>query len=132
MRFLGGTVSIETVENSTGIPNNHNSIYRRIELADNEQLVTGTKTAYGGRSHLSSARVFDLDLPVDGNLAILNETIGLTLLLEENLFKGTGVAANTINGYNVGDNILKIVVAGARQLQMDVVGNSGGDGIVVD
>ena len=38
--ILTGEVDIETVENSTGIPNNHNSIYRRFELSDNEQLTT--------------------------------------------------------------------------------------------
>ena len=131
VEISSGTVSIETVANSNGIPNNHNSIYRRFELSDNEQLVGGTKTAYSGRSSKFS-RVLDLDNPVQGNLAVLNETIGLTLLLKENLLKGTGAEATTILGYNVGDNIFRLDVAGARQLQMDVVGNSGGDGIVVE
>ena len=123
-----GTVSIETVPNSTGIPNNHNSIYRRIELADNEQLVTGTKTSYSGRASKFS-RVFDLDNPVQGNLAILNPNIGLTLLVRDDLFKGTGAEASTIIGYNVGDNECEIDVAGTRTLQMDVEGNAGGAGI---
>ena len=131
VEISSGTVSIETVANSTGIPNNHNSVYRRIELSDNEQLVSGTKTSYGGRSS-KFARVLDLDNPVQGNLAVLNETIGLTLLLKENLLKGTGAEATTILGYNVGDNIFKLDVVGLRQLQMDVVGNSGGGGIVVE
>ena len=125
-----GTVSFITTGNPTGLPNNHNTIYRRIELADNEQLVTGTKTSYGGRSSKFS-RVFDLDNPVQGNLAVLNETIGMTLGLRNDTLKGTGAEAQTINGYNVGDNICEIDVVGARQLQMDVVGNSGGAGIRV-
>ena len=123
-----GTVSIETVPNSTGIPNNHNSIYRRIELADNEQLVTGTKTSYSGRASKFS-RVFDLDNPVQGNLAVLNPSIGLTLLVRDDLFKGTGAVASTITGYNVGDNECEIDVAGTRTLQMDIEGNAGGGGI---
>ena len=125
-----GTVSFITTGNPTGLPNNHNTIYRRIELADNEQLVTGTKTSYGGRSSKFS-RVFDLDNPVQGNLAVLNETIGMTLGLRNDTLKGTGAEAQTINGYNVGDNICEIDVVGARQLQMDIVGNSGGAGIRV-
>ena len=125
-----GTVSFITTGSTTGLPNNHNTVYRRIELADNEQLVTGTKTPYGGRSSKFS-RVFDLDNPVQGNLAVLNETIGMTFGLRDNIFKGTGAEATTILGYNVGDNVFELDVAGARTLQMDVVGNSGGDGIVV-
>ena len=125
-----GTVSFITTGNPTGLPNNHNTIYRRIELADNEQLVTGTKTAYSNRSSKFS-RVFDLDNPVQGNLAVLNETIGMTLGLRNDTLKGTGAEATTITGYNVGDNICEIDVVGARQLQMDVVGNSGGAGIRV-
>ena len=125
-----GTVSLITTGSTTGLPNNHNTIYRRIELADNEQLVTGTKTSYGGRSSKFS-RVFDLDNPVQGNLAVLNETIGMTLGLRNDTLKGTGAEATTINGYNVGDNIFELDVVGARQLQMDVVGNSGGAGISV-
>ena len=125
-----GTVSFITTSSSTGLPNNHNTIYRRMELADNEQLVTGTKTAYGGRASKFS-RVFDLDNPVQGNLAVLNETIGMTFGLRNDTLKGTGAEATTILGYNVGDNVFELDVVGARQLQMDVVGNSGGDGIVV-
>ena len=125
-----GTVSLTTTGSTTGLPNNHNTIYRRMELADNEQLVTGTKTAYGGRASKFS-RVFDLDNPVQGNLAVLNETIGITLGLRDDTLKGTGAEATTINGYNVGDNIFELDVVGARQLQMDVVGNSGGAGISV-
>ena len=125
-----GTVSLITTGSTTGLPNNHNTIYRRIELADNEQLVTGTKTSYGGRASKFS-RVFDLDNPVVDGLAVLNETIGITLGLRDNTFKGTGAEAQIINGYNVGDNIFELDVAGSRTLQMDVVGNSGGDGIVV-
>ena len=125
-----GTVSLTTTGSTTGLPNNHNTIYRRMELADNEQLVTGTKTAYGGRASKFS-RVFDLDNPVQGNLAVLNETIGMTLGLRDDTLKGTGAEATTINGYNVGDNIFELDVVGARQLQMDVVGNSGGAGISV-
>ena len=125
-----GTVSFTTTGSTTGLPNNHNTIYRRIELADNEQLVTGTKTSYGGRSSKFS-RIFDLDNPVQGNLAVLNETIGMTLGLRNDTLKGTGAEATTITGYNVGDNIFELDVVGARQLQMDVVGNSGGDGISV-
>ena len=45
----GGTLNIETVANGT-----HNDIYRRVELADNEQLITGTKTSYSVVEHLSS------------------------------------------------------------------------------
>ena len=123
-----GTVSLETVPDSTGIPHDHNSIYRRIELADNEQLITDTKTPYGGRSSKFS-RILDLDTPVDGNLMILNETIGIVISLQNDLFKGTGAEATTINGYNVGDNICEISVAGTRVLQTDIVGNAGGDGI---
>ena len=126
----GGTVSLITTSSNTGLPNNHNTIYRRIELADNEQLVTGTKASYSGRASKFS-RVFDLDNPVQGNLAVLNETIGMTFGLRDNTFKGTGTEAQTINGYNVGDNIFTLDVAGLRTLQMDVVGNAGGDGIVV-
>ena len=127
-----GTVSIEMVPNSNGIPNNHNSIYRRIELADNEQLITGTKTAYGNRSS-KFARVFDLDNPVVGNLAVLNENIGITIELEQgSLLKGTGSEAQTINGYNIGNNICELDVIGTHSLQMDVVGNAGGDGIVIN
>ena len=125
-----GTVSLTTTGSTTGLPNNHNTIYRRMELADNEQLVTGTKTSYGGRASKFS-RVFDLDNPVQGNLAVLNETIGMTLGLRDDTLKGTGAEATTINGYNVGDNIFELDVVGARQLQMDVVGNSGGAGISV-
>ena len=125
-----GTVSLTTTGSTTGLPNNHNTIYRRMELADNEQLVTGTKTAYGGRASKFS-RVFDLDNPVQGNLAVLNETIGMTLGLRDDTLKGTGAEATTINGYNVGDNIFELDVVGARQLQMDVVGNPGGAGISV-
>ena len=121
-----GTVSIETVANSNGIPNNHNSIYRRIELADNEQLITGTKTAYGGRSS-KFARVFDLDNPIQDNLAVLNPSTGLTLLIRNSLFKGTG--ASTINGYNVGDNLCEIDVVGTESLEIDIEGNAGGTGI---
>ena len=117
-----GTVSLTTTGSTTGLPNNHNTIYRRMELADNEQLVTGTKTSYGGRASKFS-RVFDLDNPVQGNLAVLNETIGMTLGLRDDTLKGTGAEATTINGYNVGDNIFELDVVGARQLQMDVVGN---------
>ena len=131
VEISGGTVSLETEPDSTGLPHDHNTIYRRIELADNEQLVRGTKTAYGGRSSKFS-RVFDLDNPVQGNLAVLNETIGMVLLLRDHTFKGAGAEATTILGYNIGDNIFKLDVAGARQLQMDVVGNAGGDGIVVE
>ena len=127
-----GNVSIEMLPNSNGIPNNHNSIYRRIELADNEQLVSGTKTAYGSRSS-KFARVFDLDLPVDGNLAVLNENIGIKIELElGSLLKGTGVEADTILGYNIGNNICELDVIGTHSLQMDVVGNAGGDGIVIN
>ena len=125
-----GTVSFITTSSSTGLPNNHNTVYRRIELADNEQLVTGTKDRYNNTSSKFS-RVFDLDNPVQGNLAVLNETIGMTLLLRNDTLKGTGAEATTINGYNVGDNVFELDVAGTRTLQMDVVGNSGGDGIVV-
>ena len=125
-----GTVSLTTTGSTTGLPNNHNTIYRRMELADNEQLVTGTKTSYGGRASKFS-RVFDLDNPVQGNLAVLNETIGMTFGLRDNTLKGTGAEATTINGYNVGDNIFELDVAGSRTLQMDVVGNSGGAGISV-
>ena len=117
-----GTVSLITTGSTTGLPNNHNTIYRRIELADNEQLVTGTKTSYSGRASKFS-RVFDLDNPVVDGLAVLNETIGITLGLRDNTFKGTGAVAQTINGYNVGDNIFELDVAGSRTLQMDVVGN---------
>ena len=125
-----GTVSFITTSSNTGLPNNHNTIYRRLELADNEQLVTGTKTSYGGRASKFS-RVFDLDNPVQGNLAVLNETIGMTFGLRNDTLKGTGAEATTITGYNVGDNIFELDVAGSRTLQMDVVGNSGGDGISV-
>ena len=125
-----GTVSLITTGSSTGLPNNHNTIYRRIELADNEQLVTGTKTSYSGRASKFS-RVFDLDTPVDGGLAVLNETIGMTFGLRNDTLKGTGAEAQTINGYNVGDNIFELDVVGARQLQMDILGNSGGAGISV-
>ena len=125
-----GTVSFITTSSSTGLPNNHNTIYRRMELADNEQLITGTKDRYNNTSSKFS-RVFDLDNPVVGNLAVLNETIGMTLLLRNDTLKGTGAEATTINGYNVGDNIFELDVGGTRTLQMDVVGNSGGDGIVV-
>ena len=125
-----GTVSFITTSSSTGLPNNHNTVYRRIELADNEQLITGTKDRYNNTSSKFS-RVFDLDNPVQGNLAVLNETIGMTLLLRNDTLKGTGAVADTINGYNVGDNVFELDVAGTRTLQMDVVGNSGGDGIVV-
>ena len=128
VEISGGTVSIETVPNNTGLPNDHNTIYRRIELADNEQLVTGTKTSYSGRASKFS-RVFDLDNPVQGNLSVLNPNIGLTLLVRDDLFKGTGAAATTINGYNVGDNECEIDVAGTRTLQMDIEGNTGGTGI---
>ena len=128
VEISGGTVSIETVPNNTGLPNDHNTIYRRIELADNEQLVTGTKTSYSGRASKFS-RVFDLDNPVQGNLSVLNPNIGLTLLVRDDLFKGTGAAASTINGYNVGDNECEIDVAGTRTLQMDIEGNTGGTGI---
>ena len=124
----GGTVSLITTSNITGLPNDHNTIYRRIELADNEQLVTGTKASYSGRASKFS-RVFDLDNPVQGNLAVLNPNIGLTLLVRNDLFKGTGAEATTINGYNVGDNECEIDVAGTRTLQMDVTGNAGGTGI---
>ena len=124
----GGTVSLITTSNITGLPNDHNTIYRRIELADNEQLVTGTKTSYSGRASKFS-RVFDLDNPVQGNLAVLNPNIGFSLLVRNDLFKGTGAEATTINGYNVGDNECEIDVAGTRTLQMDVSGNTGGAGI---
>ena len=126
-----GTVSLITTLSSTGLPNNHNTIYRRIELADNEQLVTGTKTAYGGRASKFS-RVFDLDNPVQGNLAVLNETIGITLGLDHSLLKGTGSEAQTINGYNIGNNICEIAVSSTQSLQMDVLGNAGGDGIQIN
>ena len=125
-----GTVSLTTTGSTTGLPNNHNTIYRRMELADNEQLVTGTKTSYGGRASKFS-RVFDLDNPVQGNLAVLNETIGMTFGLRNDTLKGTGAEATTITGYNVGDNIFELDVVGARTLQMDIVGNSGGAGISV-
>ena len=124
----GGTVSLLTTPDSTGLPNDHNTIYRRIELADNEQLVTGTKASYSGRASKFS-RVFDLDNPVQGNLAVLNPNIGLTLLVKDDLFKGSGAEAQTINGYNVGDNECEIDVAGTRTLQMDIEGNTGGAGI---
>ena len=126
-----GTVSLITTSSSTGLPNNHNTIYRRIELADNEQLVTGTKTSYGGRASKFS-RVFDLDNPVQGNLAVLNETIGITLGLDHSLLKGTGSEAQTINGYNIGNNICEIAVSSTQSLQMDVLGNAGGDGIQIN
>ena len=125
-----GTVSFITTGSTTGLPNNHNTVYRRIELADNEQLVTGTKTSYSGRASKFS-RVFDLDNPVQGNLAVLNETIGMTFGLRNDTLKGTGAEATTITGYNVGDNIFELDVVGARTLQMDIVGNSGGAGISV-
>ena len=124
----GGTVSLLTTPDSTGLPNDHNTIYRRIELADNEQLVTGTKTSYSGRASKFS-RVFDLDNPVQGNLAVLNPNIGLTLLVKDDLFKGSGAEAQTILGYNVGDNECEIDVAGTRTVQMDIEGNTGGSGI---
>ena len=124
----GGTVSLLTTPDSTGLPNDHNTIYRRIELADNEQLVTGTKASYSGRASKFS-RVFDLDNPVQGNLAVLNPNIGLTLLVKDDLFKGSGAEAQTILGYNVGDNECEIDVAGTRTVQMDIEGNTGGSGI---
>ena len=126
-----GTVSLGTTANSNGLPNNHNTIYRRIELADNEQLITGTKTSYGGRASKFS-RVFDLDTPVVDGLAVLNETIGITLELNHAILKGTGAVADTILGYNVGDNICELEVVGTQSLQMDVLGNSGGDGIQIN
>ena len=126
-----GTVSLGTTANSNGLPNNHNTIYRRIELADNEQLITGTKTSYGGRASKFS-RVFDLDNPVQDNLAVLNPNIGITLELNHAILKGTGAVAQTILGYNIGDNICEIEVVGTQSLQMDVLGNSGGDGIQIN
>ena len=122
----GGTLNIETVANGT-----HNDIYRRVELADNEQLITGTKTSYSGRASKFS-RAFDLDLPVDGNLAVLNETIGIAIVVFHNLMKGTGAVASTITGYNVGDNECDILIASSNKLiSMDITGNDGGAGITI-
>ena len=122
----GGTLNIETVANGT-----HNDIYRRVELADNEQLITGTKTSYSGRASKFS-RAFDLDLPVDGNLAVLNETIGIAIVVFHNLMKGTGAVASTITGYNVGDNECDILIASSNRLiSMDITGNDGGAGITI-
>ena len=122
----GGTLNIETAATGT-----HNDIYRRVELADNEQLITGTKTAYGGRSS-KFARAFDLDLPVDGNLAVLNEHIGIAIEILHSLSKGTGAEASTINGYNIGDNECDILIASSNRLiSMDVTGNDGGAGISI-
>ena len=122
----GGTLNIETVANG-----NHNDIYRRVELADNEQLITGTKTSYSGRASKFS-RAFDLDLPVDGNLAVLNETIGIAIVVFHNLMKGTGAVASTITGYNVGDNECDILIASSNKLiSADITGNDGGAGITI-
>ena len=122
----GGTLNIETVANGT-----HNDIYRRVELADNEQLITGTKTSYSGRASKFS-RAFDLDLPVNGNLAVLNETIGIAIVVFHNLMKGTGAVASTITGYNVGDNECDILIASSNKLiSMDITGNDGGAGITI-
>ena len=122
----GGTLNIETAATGT-----HNDIYRRVELADNEQLITGTKTAYGGRSS-KFARAFDLDTPVAGNLAVLNENIGIAIEILHSLSKGTGAEASTINGYNIGDNECDILIATSNRLiSMDVIGNDGGAGISI-
>ena len=122
----GGTLNIETVANG-----NHNDIYRRVELADNEQLITGDKTSYSGRASKFS-RAFDLDLPVDGNLAVLNETIGIAIVVLHNLMKGTGAVADTITGYNVGDNECDILIASSNRLiSADITGNDGGAGITI-
>ena len=59
----------------------------------------------------------------------MNPSVGLTLLVRDDLFKGTGAVASTITGYNVGDNECEIDVAGTRTLQMDIEGNTGGTGI---
>ena len=91
-------------------------------------LLLELRHSYSGRASKFS-RVFDLDNPVQGNLSVLNPNIGLTLLVRDDLFKGTGAAASTINGYNIGDNECEIDVAGTRTLQMDIVGNTGGTGI---
>ena len=122
----GGTLNIETVANGT-----HNDIYRRVELADNEQLITGDKTSYSGRASKFS-RAFDLDLPVDGNLAVLNETIGIAIVVFHNLMKGTGAVASTITGYHIGDNECDILIASSNKLiSMDITGNDGGAGITI-